>query len=510
MSELPRGWVEATVGDTGRYINGFAFKPEHWGDSGRPIIRIQNLTDPDKIPNRTNLQVADDLVVRPGDLLVSWSATLDAFIWLGEEALLNQHIFRVVPDDRIVSRRYLYYLLKQLISEMLKTEHLHGSTMKHINRGPFMAHRAPIAPRAEQERIADEIDKQFTRLDSATAALKRVQANLKRYRASVLKAACEGRLVPTEAELARKEGRDYEPADQLLQRILRERRARWEADTLAKMIASDKPPKDDRWKQKYKEPSLPDTSHLPELPEGWCWTSFDQVAWRVRSGTAETSGRNSTDHPVLKSSAVRPGRIDFGDVNYLRPEQVKEDNYVQKGDLFVTRLSGSLEYVAQCAVVVTEPARPIQYPDRLFCAKLVDCVDRNFVSYTFQHPPLRAAMEKAAKSTAGHQRISMSDLFSFVFPLPPAREQRRIVAALDQQYSFVERLILCAVEDATRAEQLRRAVLLEAFSGTLVRQNPADEPASILLERIRSASTGTGPRGSRRLRRTASELVEVG
>ena len=79
-----------------------------------------------------------------------------------------------------------------------------------------------LAPRREQDRIVNEIEKQFTRLDAATAALKRVQANLKRYRASVLKAACEGQLVSTEAELARKEGRDYEPADKLLQRILRE------------------------------------------------------------------------------------------------------------------------------------------------------------------------------------------------------------------------------------------------------------------------------------------------
>jgi type I restriction enzyme S subunit len=109
-----------------------------------------------------------------------------------------------------------------------------------------------------------------SRLDAATAALKRVQANLKRYRASVLKAACEGRLVPTEAELARKEGRDYKPADKLLQRILRERRARWEADTLAKLQASGKSPKDDHWKQKYKAPSAPDTANLPPLPEGWC------------------------------------------------------------------------------------------------------------------------------------------------------------------------------------------------------------------------------------------------
>ena len=109
-------------------------------------------------------------------------------------------------------------------------------------------------------------------LDASVAALKRVQANLKRYRASVLKAACEGRLVPTEAELARAEGRDYEPADRLLERILAERRARWEAQ--------------EKRRGKYKEPVAPDTSDLPELPEGWVWAiSLDQLT-NYRSGTA--------------------------------------------------------------------------------------------------------------------------------------------------------------------------------------------------------------------------------
>ena len=101
-------------------------------------------------------------------------------------------------------------------------------------------------------------------LDAAVAALKRVQANLKRYRASVLKAACEGRLVPTEAELARKEGRTYETGEQLLARILKERRAKWEADQLAKMLAAGKPPSNDDWKKKYKEPAPPNpTSSSP-------------------------------------------------------------------------------------------------------------------------------------------------------------------------------------------------------------------------------------------------------
>ena len=117
------------------------------------------------------------------------------------------------------------------------------------------------------------------------AALKRVQANLKRYRAAVLKAACEGRLVPTEAELARKEDRSYETGEQLLARILKERRAKWEADQLAQMHASGKPPKNDYWKGKYKQPAALDTTNIPTLPEGWTWASLGQITSLVTSGS---------------------------------------------------------------------------------------------------------------------------------------------------------------------------------------------------------------------------------
>src|SRR5205823_4595992 len=143
--------------------------------------------------------------------------------WKRETAVLNQHIFRVVPECRLVHPIFLFYLLRWSIWKMKETEHLHGSTMKHINRGPFLAHAMKLPPRSEQSRIVAEIEKQFTRLDAAVAALKRVQANLKRYRAAVLKSACEGRLVPTEAELARRERRSYEPASALLERVFAER-----------------------------------------------------------------------------------------------------------------------------------------------------------------------------------------------------------------------------------------------------------------------------------------------
>ncbi len=129
-----------------------------------------------------------------------------------------------------------------------------GTTRPKLTQAALNSIPVPLPPLAEQRRIVAVIETQSTRLDASVAALWRAQANLKRYRASVLKDACEGRLVPTESELSRSEGREYEPADVLLERILAERRVRWESQ--------------EKRRGKYKEPSALDTSALPELPEG--------------------------------------------------------------------------------------------------------------------------------------------------------------------------------------------------------------------------------------------------
>jgi type I restriction enzyme S subunit len=130
----------------------------------------------------------------------------------------------------------------------------------------------PLAPINEQRRIVGKIEELFSDLDAGVAALERARANLKRYRAAVLKAAVEGRLTTQ----WRVEHPNVEPATTLLTRILKERRARWEADQLAKYAAKGKqPPKG--WREKYEEPTPPDTTDLPELPPTWCWVTVEQL-----------------------------------------------------------------------------------------------------------------------------------------------------------------------------------------------------------------------------------------
>lgn len=146
------------LGSIAEFINGAAFKPEDWGESGMRIIRIQNLTDSNKPFNRTKRTVTDRVRVQQGDLLVSWSATLGIFEWNdSEEALLNQHIFRVLPNEEKVNKRYLRHGLEGAILDMQK--HLHGATMQHVNRGEFLSTKLYLPPLEEQKRIAEILDR---------------------------------------------------------------------------------------------------------------------------------------------------------------------------------------------------------------------------------------------------------------------------------------------------------------------------------------------------------------
>jgi type I restriction enzyme, S subunit len=143
------------------YQNGFAFKPEHRGAQGRPIIRIAQLTSNEPAAYYDG-PIDPRVVVHPGDLLFSWSATLDSYLWDGPEALLNQHIFRVTPTPS-VEKRYLYYVLKSVVG-LLGDHHAHGSTMTHIKRED-LSHKVPVPPLDEQRRIAAFLDQETARID---------------------------------------------------------------------------------------------------------------------------------------------------------------------------------------------------------------------------------------------------------------------------------------------------------------------------------------------------------
>jgi type I restriction enzyme, S subunit len=262
--------------------------------------------------------------------------------------------FHVVRAEIGISPKWIsYFLLQHETRRAAQRAMTGGVGQMRVSAAFLETLRIPLPPTAEQSLIAGALDELFSNLDAGMAALTWAREKLKLYRASILKAAVEGALTAD----WRAQHPHIEPASELLKRILVERRRRWEEDQLAKSKAKgQEPPKN--WKAKYKEPVAPDVTSLPPLPDGWCWVTLDQVLWQLRSGTAETSRREPTDYPVLKSSAVRHGAIDFEDLNYLQESQSsRSENFLLRGDFLITRLSGSVNYVGCSAVVGDVAAR---------------------------------------------------------------------------------------------------------------------------------------------------------
>jgi type I restriction enzyme, S subunit len=366
-----------------------------------------------------------------------------------------------------------------------------GSTRKRISRKNLATVRLALPPTREQGAIADAVDEYLSRLEAAGAGLERAQANLKRYRASVLKAAVEGRLVPTEAELARKEGRDYEPASVLLERILKERRC-WEKSEVAKLKAGGKVLRNDSRESKYKEAAPADVRELPPLPDGWCWATVEQLASHqprsIQSGPFGSNLRHSefqaSGRLVLGIDNVQDGYFSMG-ANH----RISEGKYIElskygarPGDVLITVMAT----VGRCCVVPSdlEPAIITKHVYRITCDR--ELVDPRYLHLTLWGAP--AVRSQIFGEVIGQTRpgLNGSILKRIAIPLPPRLEQERIVAVVHATISQVDRAVADVADAATRAERLRQGILKWAFAGKLVDQDTNDEPASALLERIQA------------------------
>jgi type I restriction enzyme S subunit len=405
------------------------------------------------------------------------------------ELCFSQDSQGLVFSDDYCFPPFVAYQMRFLVSIF---KHIsRGTTISGVTKKQLLDLSFKLPPYREQHRIVAEIETQFTRLDAVVTAFKRVQANLKRYRASVLQAACTGRLVPTEAELARAEGRSYESADQLLQRILQERRAQWEAEQLAAMKAEGKTPKDDWWKSKYREPVQPDTSRLPELPEGWEWATVEQLGTigeqPVLTGPFGTSlGREdfiSSGVPVLTIGCLTNTGITLDKSVFVSQEKAASlSRYrLKPGDLLFSRMAS----VGRAGIVGDSLAGAlINY--HIMRLRLADnaLVPGFYMAYVRGSTQVENYIREVNHG-ATRDGINTEQLLAMPVALPPLAEQHRIVAEVERRLSVIDELEATITTNLKRTDRLRQAILKRAFEGKLVPQDPTDEPASVLLERIR-------------------------
>lgn len=185
INEIPNDWQISKLKYLGQYINGFAFKPDDWGDIGKPIIRIQDLTRSSNNTNYFNGVIPDKYLVTNGDILVSWAATLDAFIWSKGEGWLNQHIFKVVPNVKIIVPEFFFWLIK-LAMQYMNNDNKHGIMMQHVTLNVFNNFPVPLPAMNEQHLIAGRLQTSCKQVDSLVTVVEAQIEKLKQYKQSLI------------------------------------------------------------------------------------------------------------------------------------------------------------------------------------------------------------------------------------------------------------------------------------------------------------------------------------
>jgi predicted ATPase len=319
-------------------------------------------------------------------------------------------------------------------------------------------------------------------VERAKAAARRALERLQRYRAAVLHAAVTGELTRAwhEGHRGTKVGKT-ETGDDLLQRLLAERRARWEEAELRRLRAAGKEPKDNKWKVRYPNPTPPKIGELPKLPQEWSWTNLSQL--KVYSIYGPRFSRNDYAKDgvaVLRTTDINDrGLVSLEACPKLPLSHAEYEKYkVEAGDLLITR-TGSIGTLA----VFNDRVRAIPGA-YLLHYRLVDNGVVQFV-YTFLRSPAGQRQLWEAGAGSGRQNLSAPGLESIPIPLPPIAEQAEIIREVEHRLSKAYTLAATLDQQIERTGAARQGLLRDAFAGRLVPQHPGDEPASLLLERIR-------------------------
>ena len=481
--QLPRGWTCTDLGSVCVILAGYGFpkRLQGKGSGDLPFFKVGDISETWKSGHdyltRANHYLSHDEAASINAKALPAGATVFAKIGaaialnrrsiLSQPSLVDNNVMAVSPMPEALASKYLFYFMCTIgLGDFAR-----ATAVPSIRKGDVENISFPLPPLPEQRRIVAEIEKQFTRLDASVAALRRTRANLKRYRASVLHAACSGELAPTEAELARAEGREYEPADVLLERILAERRAHWEAQ--------------EKRRGKYQEPAAPDTSDLPPLPEGWVWASLAQLG-EVRLGRQRSPKRATGPNmrPYMRAANVTWNGLNLSDVKEMDFTPAEYGTYqLLPGDILLAEASGSQDEVGKPAVWNGEVDNCC-FQNTLIRVR----AERELAPFLYCHllsDARSGALGRAARGVGIHH-LGAQRAETWAVGLPPLAEQHRIVAEVERRLSVIQQAEAAVEASLHRAERLRQSILKRAFSGQLAPQDPDDEPASVLLERIRA------------------------
>ena len=492
--ELPSGWSETTIGSVAIVnprvdVSAIAdstlvsFVPMAEVEAGTG--RINTLTH-----RRINEVKRGYTAFLDGDVLF---AKITPCMENGKAAVVRSLIsgigfgsteFHVLRPREGVDSQLLYYYVSQESFRRTARTYMTGSAGQLRVPAIFLSNFFyPLPPLAEQRRIVSAIEQQFSRLDAGVAALQQAKAKLKRYRAAVLKAAVEGKLTET----WRAEHPTIEPASQLLERILKERRAKWEADQMRKMQEDNKYFKDEKWKQKYEEPEKPNMHKLSDLPESWIWTNIQSLTLgRPQNGLYLPQSAYGKGTPILRIDDFQDGFSRSS--SQLRLVDAKSEDLgkysLSEGNLVINRVN-SMSHLGKCLLVSARNI-PALFESNMMRLRLSNLVNAQFTEIYLRSASGKNRLTSNAKWAVNQASINQTDINNTLIPLPPLIEQQQICVVVEEYLSIISQLEIIVETNLKRAERLRQSILYQAFAGRLVPQDPTDEPASVLLERIRN------------------------
>ncbi len=501
---LPEGWSTALLSQLGESVKpGFPSGRHNNEEQGVAHLRPMNVTPQGRLSleEAKYVEADDPPLLRVGDILFN---NTNSPTWVGKTAYVGQdahltysnHMTRI----RLKGLAGVPNFYSWQLHNLQQSGYFLARCKNHVNQASISTSyltnevQLRVAPVNEQRRIVATIEEQFSRLDAGVAALERVRANLKRYRAAVLKAAMEGKLTET----WREDNPDVEPASELLKRILRERRERWEQGQLEAYEAKGKkPPKN--WQEKYRETVEPETEKPLLMAEKWLQTSIGRC-FEVRVGA--TPSRARADFWDGTVPWVSSGEIQFCRINETK-QHISEAGLRNSSTKLNPAGSVLLGMIGEGRTRGQVAIQDIEAANNQNCAAILVSETEVVPEYIYYWLWSRYEMTRNAGSGNNQPALNKTRVQNLPLALPPIAEQKVLVAEVDRRMSVLREVEAEVDVNLKRASRLRQSILKCAFEGKLVPHDTSDEPASKLLERIREERDQAAPKKKGRMKKPA-------